>query len=166
MHRKTSHHPTLLRRPAAGLVFSLVLITVSPVVAEQPSVDPGATSEPVEAPATAGWRAYIDPETGELTSDPSPLQVKALSDRLEPALSHSSEGLESFELQLGGRGVFLQERFQSALRVQVVDDGGYEMGCAEAGHADAGDSTSVHEHASEQPMPAPPVSTTVQWVER
>lgn len=147
-------------------VWGLVLLAPPAPTAETPDEEPAA-----EAPAVAGWRAYVDPETGELTSTPSRGQVEALSEALrsreapkslESALSRSSAGLETFVLERGGRGVFLDGRFHSALVARRTADGGFELVCADdSGHA-----------AAALGEPAPAASRTasggqpVQWVEK
>lgn len=127
-------------------VWGLVLLAPPAPTAETPSEEPA-----VEVTAKDGLRAYLDPETGELTSTPSREQVDALSKKLEPALERSSAGLEPFGLERGGRGVFLQGRFQSALVVRQIADGTFELVC-----------TNDPEHAAH----AEPPAATQQWVEK
>ena len=152
--RTSSKHLSSPPRLAMALaICGLALASASALVAESPNAD----SEP-SAPATAGWRVYLDPETGEVTSTPSAEQVEALAEemrpkRLEQALSRSSAGLEPFALERGGRGVFLDGRFQSALVVQRRDDGSFALVCA----ADA----QAGEALAEPPPPA-----NQQWVEK
>ncbi len=190
MHPKTSHHPTSVFRPIVGLLAVLLLATLGAVslASTAPSDSPpdsegpktGAT-ESTEAsavqtvPAPAGWRVYVDPETGELTSTPSPQQKRAVAEGLEAPLARSSEGLEIFELTRGGRGVNLQNRFQSALRVRVGEDGKMEMHCVDAEHSTFGEHQHEHpegEHpdpatgAASPTPPVQPVTTTETWVER
>lgn len=112
-------------RRLAGMLLAL-LITSALVAEDQVSNGTSAAS-----PEAAGLRVYIDPETGELTGTPSPARVEALSKRLESPLSRSTEGLEPFELPRGGRGVFLDRRFQSALVVRLGADGVQEFSAQE-----------------------------------
>ncbi len=125
-------------------IAALALLAASAVAAqappEQPEVSPELAADAptfeaptVEAPAPSGLRAFVDPETGELTSTPTREQVEALSQEmsahLAAALSRSSDGLEPFELLAGGRGVNLKGRFQSALVVRRLESGGFELVC-------------------------------------
>ncbi|MCP4653798.1 MAG: hypothetical protein GY856_00115 [bacterium] len=127
MKRPTQYGISFRRRLAPRLAGGvLALLAASVLVAESPREEPAS-----ETPAASGLRAYIDPETGELVSVPSLQQVEALSKSLEQTLSRSSEGLEPFELSLGGRGVHLRGRFQSALVVRLEADGGLEFSCVE-----------------------------------
>ena len=145
-HADPSRRRTLLWL-ASG---ALALLAAPALIAETP---PEETA--VEAPAPAGLRAYIDPETGDLTSTPSAEQVEALSrtvsKRLEQSLSRSDEGLEPFALPLGGRGVFLEGRFQSTLVVRVAPDGGFELFCVDDPEHAALD---PHDHADAAPSPS------------
>ena len=154
MRTSKKHRTSSLQTAHALLICGLAFLATSALLAESP----GEETETV-APARAGLRAYLDPETGELTSTPSREQVEALSEdvrshALEKALSRSSAGLEPFALERGGRGIFLEGRFQSALVVRRRDDGGFQLVCAD----DA-------EHAGEA-LTEPPPAASPQWVEK
>ena len=134
--------PSHLRRTAAWLAC-LTLVLASGLVAESPTNDPpnDPTAETVEpeaaapeaaAPEAGGLRVYVDPETGELTSTPTPEQAAALSKSLASDLDGSAEGLETFALRGGGRGVNLQGRFRNALVVRRDAGGNLVMTCAES----------------------------------
>jgi hypothetical protein len=96
------------------------------------SPDPGAGTT-----AAAGARAYIDPSTGKLSASPSrsELQRLALQQRSlqGPAIatSRSMVGLKPFALAHGGRGVNLQGRFQTAMRVERAADGSFHLTCGD-----------------------------------
>jgi hypothetical protein len=103
-----------------------------------------ATADP--APPAAGVRAFIDPRTGQPTSSPSPEQLQRLSVQARAAtLSRSVEGLRTFELQRGGRGLNLQGRFQTALRVERAADGSFRASCGD-GETIAGANAHQHHH--------------------
>lgn len=104
----------------------------SPDVAEPSAVAPDTA--PAEAPA-AGLRIYVDPETGELTSTPTPEQAERLSAALAPLLERPVEEPVLFEIPGGGTGVFVGRRFASAMVVRVKADGTFELGCADRDHA-------------------------------
>jgi hypothetical protein len=77
-------------------------------------------------------RAFIDPRTGQITANPSPEQLQRLAVQARAAtLSRSVQGLRAFELQRGGRGLNLQGRFQTALRVERAADGSFRMSCGD-----------------------------------
>lgn len=106
------------------------------------SVRRGVGGESVPAPSTAasaavapsGLRAVIDPVTGRLTANPSPEQRRLLALAARSSLSRSLVGLRPFDLDSGGRGLHLQGRFQSALRVEVAPEGGFRMTCGDPAH--------------------------------
>jgi hypothetical protein len=93
-----------------------------------------STTAHQRAVPSAGVRAFIDPTTGELTANPSPEQLRRMALAPRAALSRSMVGLRPFELGGGGRGVNLQGRFASALRVQVATDGSFHMTCGDPAH--------------------------------
>ncbi len=55
---------------------------VTPATA--PAASPAPAVQPIETPAEAGMRAYIDPETGLITSQPSGVQPVEISSDKEP----------------------------------------------------------------------------------
>ncbi len=83
----------------------------------------------------AGVRAFIDPATGELTAHPTRAQLErfALQARSSSS-SRSVVGLRPFELGRGGRGLNLQGRFQTALRVERGEDGNLYQTCGDPTH--------------------------------
>jgi hypothetical protein len=86
-------------------------------------------------------RVYIDPETGQITNQPTPEQQLELNQlvRLQKQAQATSP-LATFELRGGGTGVRLDQRFFSSLTVRP-DHAGWTIGC----QAD-------HDHAT---VPAP-----------
>jgi hypothetical protein len=98
-------------------------------------------------------RAYIDPATGELTTNPSPEQLQRTALVPRAAFSRSMVGLRPFGLQRGGRGVNLQGRFQSALRVELGADGTFRTTCGDPAH----DGT-PHSHDAVATYPEPAVT--------
>lgn len=97
-----------------------------------PSSSVGASLAPVTA---AGVRAFIDPATGELTASPTQTQLehRALQAR-SSSVSRSVIGLRPFELSRGGRGLNLQGRFQTSLRVERGADGNFYQTCGDPAH--------------------------------
>ncbi len=157
------------RHRTAAWLAVLALVAAFPIAAqttpphsEETSVKTDAS--PSEAAPLTGLRAFVDPETGELTSTPTRQQIEQLERLIaqralidaETPLSRSSAGLETFALANGGRGVHLQGRFQSALVVRRTDHGELELTCRD----DA--SETPHEHRAGAPAPAVPT----EWAEQ
>ena len=72
----------------------------------------------------AELKVYIDPQTGEVTSQPTARQQQELEEliRLDARRLYSPP-LPTFELTGGGIGVRLDQRFFSALTITPSDDG-------------------------------------------
>ena len=84
--------------------------------------------------ATAGTiRVTYDPESGEIISVPG-RKPGVLSEALARALTRSTEGMQVFELENGGKGVHLGGRFQHAYMVRIRPDGTLETYCTEHSH--------------------------------
>lgn len=160
--KRPKRYPTSSPRfIASWLAAGALLALVSPaLVAESPRDEPAS-----ETPAPAGLRAYVDPATGELTSTPSREQVEALNKSLAQTLSRSTVGLEPFDLPRGGRGVYLERRFQSALMVKLDANGEAAPVCVDGPkHAAAG--FALQDFAPVEPTLAPPPSGQVKWEEK
>ncbi len=111
---------------SAGLLAAVTLLIALPAVAGTPgrethgagAPDRGTreaeTPETAEALLEAGLVVFVDPQTGELSSEPTREQVEALNESLRSSLNRSTEGLETFDLADGGRGVYLAGRFRAA----------------------------------------------------
>jgi hypothetical protein len=105
-----------------------------------------AASDTSSAPAP-GVRVFVDPRTGQITASPSPEQLQRLAVHARAAtLSRSVQGLRAFELQRGGRGLNLQGRFQTALRVERAADGSFRTTCADG--ETIADANANHHHPS------------------
>ena len=146
------------RRAAPALAICGLALLAAPALFAEASGE-----ETAAAPTREGLRVYLDPETGELTSTPSRDQVEALSKKIlseEPALSRLSAGLEPFDLERGGRGVYLAGRFQSALVVRRTEDSSFEPVCTDAAeHASAALAAPAASRGASGGQPA-------QWVEK
>jgi hypothetical protein len=95
-----------------------------------------ATAVASSANGAAGMRAYVDPESGQLTSTPSPEQQRALNEALERQqdLNYSSEGLTEEPLADGGYYMDLQGRFQVTMTAHVDAQGQRHVVCDEPLH--------------------------------
>ena len=94
-----------------------------PTSAESPTVATGAP------PQGAGMVAYIDPETGRLTSSPTAAQRAEMQAELAAVLDRSQDGLFDVVLPDGSVMRDLQGRFQNAVVVRVAADGKLGAGC-------------------------------------
>ncbi len=133
-----------LAAAALALATAAALIPATAAAAgsgdENPKPTPEAPDEPSTAatPAGSGLRAFLDPATGEITSEPTRAQVEALEAALKTSLSRSSDGLETFDLATGGRGVHLAGRFRTATVVRRQADGSLALSCVDRPEAVAG----------------------------
>ena len=109
--------------PVAAL--TLVLATL-PDPAKLTSATPGL-STPSEV-GNSSLRAFIDPETGALSSQPAP---RPSGKTLMPALSRSNEGLTPITLPDGTVMVNLQGRFQNAGLARIDAKGVLHTICTE-----------------------------------
>ncbi len=75
------------------------------------------------APGSASMRAYLDPETGELTVGPAPGADMPLDPDTQNALRRDSEGLVQKHHADGSVSMDLQGRYQSISVVHIDDDG-------------------------------------------
>ena len=125
-----------LRIRATGLVsgwaLGLWLFAIMPVAAEEPRPAQAGNSQlncvtpasPVAPRGSAGMRAFVDPQTGELTGPPTGRPPEVAPPPQAP-LSTSDEGLAEVDVPRPGRGVMvdLRGRFRSALTATVGPDG-------------------------------------------
>ena len=103
-------------------------------------------SNDVSAPGTAGLKAYLDPETGELTTGPAPASELELDAELQNALRRDDEGLEVVRHPDGSYSMDLQGRFQS-VSVVTIDANGKRTICT--------DNVGAVENVLEGNVPAP-----------
>jgi hypothetical protein len=81
-----------------------------------------ATSEP-SAVAEAGMMAYIDPETGELTTGPAPASEVEVDADLKNALRRDDTGLEVVTHADGSKSMDLQGRYQHVSVIRIDENG-------------------------------------------
>lgn len=96
---------------------------------------PGALADPVaapNAPAAAGSRINVDPQTGARM--PVPSSGEGVQLPADPAFSTSHSGLVEQPAPGGGVMVDLQGRFRSAATASVGPDGTVHLDCVEPGH--------------------------------
>jgi hypothetical protein len=80
-------------------------------------------SNHVSTPGTAGMKAYLDPETGELVVGVSPLGDIELDADTENALRRDDEGLKIGHHADGSISVNLEGRYQSVSVVRIDENG-------------------------------------------
>ncbi len=85
-------------------------------------------SEAGRAPRAAA-RARLDPETGELISEPVTIEWREPSPKLREMLSRRSDDLHQVPLAAGGFMVDLQGRFHTMVMARVEKDGSVQMEC-------------------------------------
>jgi hypothetical protein len=110
-----------------------------PVAASSPDENPelrrqAPKASSAETGVTKLMKVFVDPETGEIISVPL-RETDVLSAPLTKALTRSTDGLRVFELADGGKGVFLDGRFEHVLMVRMKPDGSLETLCTNSSHA-------------------------------
>ena len=111
---------------------ALSVAAATPGEEEQPGRQ-ASEAPTAEAVTTKAIRVIYDPETGEIISVPF-RETEVLSAPLAKALTRTAEGLRVFELANGGKGVYLDARFQHVLMVRVKADGSLETVCTNHSH--------------------------------
>ncbi len=105
----------------------ILVLLVTPVVA---FADETPDAGPVDGDPPSGLVVVVNPVTGDLVLNPTPEQIGAVrSAPRAQRLSRSTEGLVPFALSGGGRGVYLDGRFQSSLVLEVGPDGAMSLRC-------------------------------------
>lgn len=116
----------------------------------QTVADPSSfEAEDAVEPITAGMWIFFDPETGERRATPTPEQAERIRS-WAASLTKSDKGLASFELQEGGRGVFLRGRYRHALMAFIDDQGQLGYTCSDQAASSEG---SGHSHETTEPAP-------------
>jgi hypothetical protein len=82
------------------------------------------------APGTAGMKAYLDPETGELTMGVPPAAEFELDADTRNALRRDTDGLEVVKHADGSESIDLQGRFES-ISVVHIDENGKAIICTD-----------------------------------
>jgi len=144
----------------------LALAAVSLALPALAGDDPAAAAPPeqavAQAPAeaapavgVAGMVAFIDPETGRLSSTPTEAQRAELRAMLADRMNDSYEGLVEVAMPDGSYMIDLQGRFQDLAVVLVAPDGTRHFECV----------NSVPQASGAPPAavaPAPPAAAAVE----
>ena len=104
------------------------------------------------AQAESGLRAYVDPETGQLTSQPVTAEQKRASEAVDPTFRQDDEGLQIVYFEDGSSMMDLQGRFEQATVVEVQSDASLRTYCSDADHLRLG----KHAHAPLATSPSAP----------
>ena len=101
----------------------------------QPSVEQTTANQPsaklsTEQGAQQGRMAFIDPETGKLTSKPSQVEVLSLTESRSKLVigSESAEPIKSRVLSDGTTLLELDDRFNKPLRAVIDENGKVQVG--------------------------------------
>jgi hypothetical protein len=110
-------------------------VSVATLVVLSPgrSTDSGAIaveSSSTSTPGTAGLRAYLDPETGELAVGVAPAGVVELDAEMQNALRRDDEGLQVIRHANGAGSLDLQGRSPSVCVVRI-DVNGNQIICTD-----------------------------------
>lgn len=141
-------------------LIAVASIVAAPAVAcDQPQADKpeaATTATEAQAPVAAGgMMAFIDEETGRVTSTPTEEQRATMKALVADMLSQSDEGLYDEYLANGAVLRNLQGRFQSATVVRIDADGAQHVECT---------TTTVNpdEHIAERPATTEPAAGSVK----
>lgn len=95
------------------------------VLAAAPTPHPAESPSAGASPAQAGYRVYIDPSTGSITSQPTQWGPVVVDPDVKNALDTSPDGLREEQSPVPGGGVMvrLDGRFQSVEMGAIGPDG-------------------------------------------
>jgi hypothetical protein len=114
------------RRVGVTIVLSVLCAATVVVMSQTRSADssaPALESKEFSTPGTAGLRAYLDPETGDLTVGTQPLGAIALDPDTQNALRHDDQGLTLTQHANGAVSMNLEGRYQSVSVVRIDENG-------------------------------------------
>jgi len=113
--------------PGAALAIALAVTGWAALShTSNPESTPTAATEiapAATAPGEAALRAYIDPETGEMTVGVTSDATLSLDPATQNALRRDSEGLVPVRHADGSVSVNLQGRYQSVSVIHITEDG-------------------------------------------
>jgi hypothetical protein len=119
--------------------------------ADDPADAAAYKTDAVDPVGAAAMRVRLDPESGTLLLDTSPMATNKATD-LEAMLSRSDEGLVSEFLPNGTVRVDLQGRFQNASVAHIGADGRIHTNCTDQLHEAQDHLTGTDHAASEAPV--------------
>ena len=122
-----AHRTILAQRLLPLMVLASLAVPAAPATPPEP--EEIETRAP-EAPAPAGLRVVLDPETGEILNEPSYAALERLADGTAAEERRSAWDLREFRLPSGGRGVFLDGWADHSLKVTVDAEGKITAECS------------------------------------
>lgn len=125
-----------MKNRATGIVSALLLFTAaaSAYAADEKASQPTATGSTAEA----GLRVYVDPQSGELVSQPVTPEQRRQSANTDAAFNQDASDLVPVKMPDGSTMVDLQGRFQQATVATVQPDGSIRTYCNDADHVAQG----------------------------
>ena len=103
------------------------VLSVSLCLGCQAGTDPAQSNPASETPAKSEMKAYIDPETGKLSTPPKDLQSQSPTDQTGAAQKESIELVEE-PGPVSGTMVDLKGKFNRPLKAKVGPDGDVKTG--------------------------------------
>jgi len=119
-----------MRKPGRILLFlsfASVLIVAGTTLFGRDEAPKQPVQDVVTPPGTSGMLVAIDPETGTLTQ-PSPEQIREL-EQLSAASKAQTPRVETFVLDDGTVGAYLDESFDHTMTVHIDADGRRHADC-------------------------------------
>lgn len=120
---------------AIGMASALLLVSAA---AHVYASDKAAEAPAASSAAESGLRVYVDPQSGELVSQPVTEEQRQQAAATEAAFNQDNSDLVSVRMPDGSVMVDLQGRFQQATVATVQADGSIRTYCADADHAGQG----------------------------
>lgn len=112
-------------------LLALAMALAAPAMAQRAAHGNAKNAQADDGKDTApAQQAGVDPKTTQVRQ-PTDEEIQALTQSLEPSLSHSAEGLTEVHNADGSVSVDLQGRFQDAVLAKVNPDGSVEQRCVE-----------------------------------
>lgn len=110
----------------------------------KPHKETAPTAAQAQSQGQSGMRAYVDPETGALVSQPvtEAQRLEAAAAAEADNLNYSDIGLQKVMLPDGSVMVDLQGRYQMSMTVEVQPDGSLQASCTDSAHSAMG----AHSH--------------------
>ena len=125
---------------AIGFLSTLLMITAA---AGAGAADQKAKEQPATGnTAEVGLRVYVDPQSGELLSQPVTAEQRQQAANADALFNQDNSDLVPVQMPDGSTMVDLRGRFQQATVATVQADGSIRTYCSDAGHAAQG----LHHH--------------------
>lgn len=170
---RRQRYPRALRRVAAcqedvrvntslkTLCCALACAAACSVAATEPAQSaPAATVKPeaaAETQSAQGMRAYVDPETGALSSTPVTAEQQQAAETPDPSFRQDDAGVAVIRMPDGSKMAHLNGRFEVAMVATVAADGSIQTECNDVeGHA-----SGTHSHAAPAAPAAPEAPAAV-----